>query len=76
MDYDHSFGAVIDKGTLDALNCGEFKIVEDFVTCMEYHSISRIRFLNSTDALDEGSLILVSQISARWSNARVSLSCM
>ncbi|KAK8804687.1 hypothetical protein WA171_006655 [Blastocystis sp. BT1] len=36
MDYDHSFGAVIDKGTLDALNCGEFKIVEDFVTCMEY----------------------------------------
>ena len=34
MDYDHSFGAVIDKGTLDALNCGEFKIVEDFVTCI------------------------------------------
>lgn len=36
MSYDHLFGAVIDKGTLDALNCGDFKVVESLVMSMEY----------------------------------------
>ena len=36
MDYKHDFDVVIDKGTLDALNCGDFDVVENFVMKMEY----------------------------------------
>lgn len=36
MHDDHTFGAVIDKGTFDALNCGDFSVVEQYVACMEY----------------------------------------
>ena len=28
MGYEHVFNAVVDKGTLDALNCGNFEVVE------------------------------------------------
>lgn len=36
MDYEHVFNAVVDKGTLDALNCGNFEVVEKLVMSMEY----------------------------------------
>ena len=32
--------AVIDKGTLDALNCGDFEVVENLIMKMEYPLIS------------------------------------
>ena len=50
MDYKHDFDAVIDKGTLDALNCGDFDVVENFVMKMD-------------DALKEGPLFIISQLS-------------
>ncbi|KAK8806625.1 hypothetical protein WA538_003694 [Blastocystis sp. DL] len=31
MGYEHVFNAVVDKGTLDALNCGNFEVVEKLV---------------------------------------------
>ena len=36
MGYEHVFNAVVDKGTLDALNCGDFEVVEKLVMSMEY----------------------------------------
>ena len=36
MGYEHVFNAVVDKGTLDALNCGNFEVVEKLVMSMEY----------------------------------------
>ena len=40
MEYSHEFDAVIDKGTLDALNCGDFEVVENLIMKMEYPLIS------------------------------------
>ena len=39
MGYSHTFDVVIDKGTLDALNCGDFEVVEKLVMSMEYPMI-------------------------------------
>ena len=41
MEYSHEFDAVIDKGTLDALNCGDFEVVENLIMKMEYPLRSR-----------------------------------
>ena len=36
MGYKQSFDVIIDKGTLDALHCGGFEVVEKLVMSMEY----------------------------------------
>lgn len=36
MEYKHAFDVIIDKGTLDALHCGGFEVVEKLVMSMEY----------------------------------------
>ena len=38
MGYKQSFDVIIDKGTLDALHCGGFEVVEKLVMSMEYPS--------------------------------------
>ena len=35
-DFKPEYNAIIDKGTLDALNCGDFEIVEKLIMKMEY----------------------------------------
>lgn len=35
-NFKHEYDAVIDKGTLDALNCGDFEVVEKLIMQMEY----------------------------------------
>lgn len=34
--FNHEYDAIIDKGTLDALNCGDFEVVEKLIMNMEY----------------------------------------
>ena len=41
MGYKQSFDVIIDKGTLDALHCGGFEVVEKLVMSMEYPSSIR-----------------------------------
>ena len=67
MEYSHEFDAVIDKGTFDALNCGDFEVVENLIMKMEYPLTSRhlvcVCFLHCSDALKDGALIIISQLS-------------
>ena len=35
-DFKPEYNAIIDKGTLDASNCGDFEIVEKLIMKMEY----------------------------------------
>ena len=35
-DFKPEYNSIIDKGTLDALNCGDFEIVEKLIMKMEY----------------------------------------
>ena len=34
--FNHEYDAIIDKGTIDALNCGDFEVVEKIIMQMEY----------------------------------------
>ena len=69
MEYSHEFDAVIDKGTLDALNCGDFEVVENLIMKIKWNILcfpsifDSLDFLHSTDALNEGALIIISQLS-------------